>query len=274
MPKKTDVANKNSHSLLELMDLVKRDELVRLIKKVIDLQQNGSLDKLLAIIETLSKDKTVDKLYYKVNDISKKGTLTKLLEGNTLDKQLDAIIKMLQDGSLMKMLDLLMDIQKKGLIDELMNYVPKLMVLLEKIIDLEKKGVIKWEDINKLIDKIADLISSGTLDTLMDMIDIVPVALGALNSEPVRKLLTSNLPKLLELVQKLAEMNEKSMLNFEKLGNLMEKLFQLINDGTVDKLLEVLVLLSALLDALNDEMIKSVAEKLGKVLELIEPSKL
>ncbi len=274
MAKKTDVANKNSHSLLELMDLVKKDELVRLIKKVIDLQQTGTLDKLLSILETLSKDKAMDKIYYKVNDISKKGTLTKLLEGNTLDRQLDALIKLLQDGSLMKMLDLLMELQKKGLIDELMGYVPKIMVIVEKIVDLEKKGVIKWDDINKLLDKFADMLSSGTLDTLMDMIDIVPVALGALNSEPVRKLLTSNIPKLLELVQKIAEMNEKGIINFDKLGNIIEKLMQLINDGTVDKLLEVLVLLSALLDALNDEMIKSVAEKLGKILELVEPSKL
>ena len=46
MVKKSDVANKNTHSVLELLDLVKRDELVRLIKKVIELQKEGNLDKL------------------------------------------------------------------------------------------------------------------------------------------------------------------------------------------------------------------------------------
>jgi uncharacterized protein YjgD (DUF1641 family) len=360
MVKKTDVANKNTHSVLELLDLVKRDELVRLIKKVIDLQKDGTLDKLLSVVEILDKDKTVDKLYFKVNDLSKKGTLTKLLEGNVLDRQLDSLIKLLQDGSLMKLLDLVMDLQKKGLIDELMNYVPKIMVILEKIIDLEKKGVIKIDDINKLIDKLGEMISSGALDTLMDMIDIVPIALSAINSEPVRKLLVNNIPKVLELLQKVAELNQKGLLDSNKIGSLVEKLAQLISDGTVDKLidkfgemissgaldtlmdmidivpialsainsepvrkllvnnipkvlellqkvaelnqkglldsnkigslveklaqlisdgtvdklLEVLVFLSALLDALNDEMIKSVAEKLGKVLELVEPSKL
>jgi len=274
MAKKTDVANKNTHSVLELLDLVKRDELVRLIKKVIDLQKDGTLDKLLSVVEILDKDKTVDKLYFKVNDLSKKGTLTKLLEGNVLDRQLDSLIKLLQDGSLMKLLDLVMDLQKKGLIDELMNYVPKIMVILEKIIDLEKKGVIKIDDINKLIDKFGEMISSGALDTLMDMIDIVPIALSAINSEPVRKLLVNNIPKVLELLQKVAELDQKGLLDSNKIGSLVEKLAQLISDGTVDKLLEVLVLLSALLDALNDEMIKSVAEKLGKVLELVEPSKL
>lgn len=274
MAKKTDVANKNTHSVLELMDLVKRDELVRLIKEVINLQQDGTLDKLLSVLETLSKDKTIDKLYYKVNDISKKGTLQKLLEGNVLDRLLDTLMKMLQDGSLMKLLDMVNQLQQKGLLDELMNYVPKLMIILDKFVEMEKKGIIKLEDINKLIEKIGDIISSGALDTLMDLIDIVPVALGALNSEPVRKMLTENLPKIMELLQKIAEMNQKGLLDINKIGGIIEKLGQLIADGTVDKLFEVLVLLSALLDALNDEMIKSVAEKLGKLLELVEPSKL
>mgnify|MGYP001626189482 CR=1 FL=1 len=271
MPKKTDVANKNSHSLLELMDLVKRDELVRLIKKVIDLQQNGSLDKLMIILENLFKEETMDKAYHHANQIS---ILIKLLETDTVDKLIGTIIRLIQDGSLSKVLDLLSTFQKKGIFDELLNYVPKLMTIIEKFVDLEKKGVIKWDDINKLIDKFSELISNGTLDTLMDMLDIVPIALGALNSEPVKNLLKSNLPKLVELIQKIAEMNENGSLNIEKVSPILDKLIQMVNDGTVDKLIEVLVLLSALLDALNDEMIKSLAEKLGKVLDIMEPSKL
>lgn len=274
MVKKTDVANKNTHSLLELMNLVKRDELVRLINEVIVLQQNQTLDKLLSILETLDKDKTVDKLYYKINDLSKKGTLKKLLEGNVLDRLMETVLQLIQDGSLMKMLDLLIEIQKKGLLDELMNYIPKIMVIAEKFLELEKKGVIKLDDINKLIDRLGELLSSGTVDTLMDLLDIVPIALNAINSEPIRKLLVNNLPKLLDLVQKLSELDQKGLLDIDKIGGLIEKLAQLISDGTVDKLLEIIVLLSALLDALNDEMIKSIAEKLGKVLELVEPSKL
>ncbi|MGC9176666.1 MAG: hypothetical protein ACP5F1_06280 [Thermoplasmata archaeon] len=271
MPKKTDVANKNSHSLLELMDLVKRDELVRLIKKVIDLQQNGSLDKLMIILENLFKEETMDKAYHHANQIS---ILIKLLETDTADKLIGTIIRLIQDGSLSKVLDLLSTFQKKGIFDELLNYVPKLMTIIEKFVDIEKKGVIKWDDINKLIDKFSELISNGTLDTLMDMLDIVPIALGALNSEPVKNLLKSNLPKFVELIQKIAEMNENGSLNIEKVSSIFGKLIQMVNDGTVDKLIEVLVLLSALLDALNDEMIKSLAEKLGKVLEIMEPSKL
>ena len=274
MVEKKDVANKNSHSLLELMPLVKRDELIRLIKKIIELQETGTLDKLLDILDKMSKKGVIDDLYLKVNDLCEKNTLKKLMEGNTLDRQIEALTNLLTDGSLMKLLDLVIELQKKGLIDELMNYVPKLMILLEKLVELEKKGVIKWNDISKMIDKFGELLSSGALNTAMDMLDILPVALSSLNSEPVRNMLKSNVPKIVELLQKLAEMNEKGMLNIDKVTSILEKLMQLVNDGTVDKLLELLVMLSAMLDAFNDEMIKSIGEKAGKLLELLEPSKL
>ncbi len=204
MVEKKDVANKTSHSLLELMPLIKRDELVRLIKEVIELQKNGTLDKLLDILDKMSKKGVIDNLYLKVNDLCEKNTLKKLLEGNVLDKQIEAIIGLITDGSLMKLLDLVIEMQKKGLIDELVNYLPKMMILLEKFMELEKKGLI----------------------------------------------------------------------NYDKIISITEKLMQLINDGTIDKLLELLVMLSAMLDAFNDEMIKSIGEKAGKLLELLEPSKL
>ncbi|MGC8993079.1 MAG: hypothetical protein ACP5JE_05960, partial [Thermoplasmata archaeon] len=140
MVEKKDVANKTSHSLLELMPLIKRDELVRLLKEVIELQKNGTLDKLLDILDKMSKKGVIDNLYLKVNDLCEKNTLKKLLEGNVLDKQMEAIIGLITDGSLMKLLDMVIEMQKKGLIDDLVNYLPKMMILLEKFMELEKKG--------------------------------------------------------------------------------------------------------------------------------------
>ncbi len=262
------------HGVLELLDVVQRDELFRLLTKVVDLQKDGTLDKLLAVLEIMQKDQTVDKLYYKVSDLSEKGTVKKLLEGNLLDRTLESLVKMLQEGTLQKLLDLVIDLQKRGILDELLNYAPKLIVLLDKIFEMEKKGIIKLEDINKLFDKAGELIQSGAVDTLMDLLELAPVLINIINSESVRELLAQNVPKLLALLEKLVELNKQGLLDMDTIGNITEKLLQLIANGTVDKLIDLLTMLSALLDALNDDMIKSLAEKINRILELTEPSKL
>jgi len=257
------------HGVLELLDVVQRDELFRLLTKVVDLQKNGTLDKLLALLEIMQKDQTIDKLYYKVSDLSERGTVKKLLEGNLLDRTLEYLVKMLQEGTLQKLLDLVIDLQKRGILDELLNYAPKLIVLLDKIFEMEKKGIIKLEDINKLLDKTGELIQSGALDTLMDLLELAPALINIINSESVRELLAQNVPKLLALLERFVELNKQGVLDAEAIGKILEKLLQLIANGTVDKLIDLLTMLSALLDALNDDMIKSLGEKINKILELI-----
>jgi len=257
------------HGPLELLDVVERDELFRLLTKVVDLQKDGTLDKLLAVLEIMQKDQTIDKLYYKVSDLSEKGTVKKLLEGNLLDRTLESLVKMLQEGTLQKLLDLVIDLQKRGILDELLNYAPKLIVLLDKIFEMEKKGILKLEDINKMLDKAVALIQSGALDTLMDLLELAPALINIINSESVRELLAQNVPKLLALLEKLVELNKQGVLNTEAIGKILENSLQLIANGTFDKLIDLLTMLSALLDALNDDMIKSLGEKINKILELI-----
>ncbi|HEU13031.1 MAG: hypothetical protein ACP5SF_04510 [Thermoplasmata archaeon] len=279
MVKKTDVANKNTHSLLELMDLVKRDELVRLINKVIELQKDGTLDKLLGILDILSRDKTVERLYFKVQDLSEKKTISKLLEGNLLDRQLEALLKLLQDGSLLKLIDILLDLQKKGILDQLVDLLSKSTVLLDRIFELQKQGYLDLNSISRLLEKLMVMVKEGTFEKLLgllspQLIEILSAVLDLLNSEEYKEYILELGSRLFILVDKLIELDRRGMLDIAKISSLLEKAIYMLNNGTFDKLIDLLTMLSALLDALNEEMVKSIAQKANKALEMLEPGKL
>ncbi|MGC9138208.1 MAG: hypothetical protein ACP5G5_04290 [Thermoplasmata archaeon] len=279
MVKKTDVANKNTHSLLELMDLVKRDELVRVINKVIELQKDGTIDKLLAVLEILSKDKTVERLYFKVQDLSEKGTLSKMLEGNLLDRQLDALLKLLQDGSLLKLIDIVLDLQKKGILDQLVDLLSKSTVLLDRLMELQKQGYIDINSISRLLEKLLVMMKEGTFEKLLSLlspqlIELASALVDLLNSEEYKEYVLELGSKLFILVDKIIELDRRGMLDISKISSLFEKFVYMLNNGTFDKLIDLLTMLSALLDALNDEMVKSIAQKANKALEMLEPGKL
>ncbi|MEM3482228.1 MAG: hypothetical protein QW246_04340 [Thermoplasmata archaeon] len=279
MVKKSDVANKNTHSVLELLDLVKRDELVRLIKKVIELQKEGNLDKLLGVLEILSKDKTIEKLYFKVQDISEKGTISKMLEGNLLDRQLDSLLKLLQEGSLIKLIDIFLDLQKRGILDQLIDLISKSTVIIDKLLELQKQGYIDLNSITRLLEKLMVLIKEGTFEKLLTLlspqvIEILSALVDLLNSEEYKEYVLELGSRLFVIVDKIIELDRKGMLDVTKISALLEKTIYLLNNGTFEKLIDLVTMLSALLDALNDEMIKSLAQKANKALELLEPGKL
>ncbi|MFP3255621.1 MAG: hypothetical protein RXP30_04245 [Thermoplasmata archaeon] len=279
MVKKTDVANKNTHSLLELMDLVKRDELVRVINKVIELQKDGTIDKLLGILEIMSKDKSAEKLYFKVQDMSEKGTLQKLLEGNLLDRTLDSLLKLLQDGSVFKLLDIVLDLQKKGILDQLVDLLSKSTVLLDRLFELQKQGYVDLSSISRLLEKLLVMMKEGTLEKLLSLlspqlIELASALVDLLNSEEYKGYVLEMGSRLFILVDKIIELDRKGMLDITKISSIIEKVIYMFNNGTFDKLIDLLTMLSALLDALNDEMVKSIAQKANKALEIIEPGKL
>lgn len=279
MVKKTDVANKNTHSLLELMDLVKRDELVRVINKVIELQKDGTIDKLLGILEIMSKDKSAEKLYFKVQDMSEKGTLQKLLEGNLLDRTLDSLLKLLQDGSVFKLLDIVLDLQKKGILDQLVDLLSKSTVLLDRLFELQKQGYVDLSSISRLLEKLLVMMKEGTLEKLLSLlspqlIELASALVDLLNSEEYKGYVLEMGSRLFILVDKIIELDRKGMLDITKISSIIEKVIYMLNNGTFDKLIDLLTMLSALLDALNDEMVKSIAQKANKALEIIEPGKL
>lgn len=279
MVNKTDVANKNTHSLLELMNIVKKDELVRVINKIIELQKDGTIDKLLAVLEIMSKDKTVERLYFKVQDLSEKGTLSKMLEGNLLDRQLDAILKLLQDGSLLKLLDIVLDLQKRGILEQLVDLLSKSTVLIDRLFELQKQGYIDINAISKLLEKLMIMVKEGTFEKLLSLlspqlIELASALVDLLNSEEYKEYVLEVGSKLFILIDKVIELDRRGMLDISKISSIIEKVIYMMNNGTFDKLIDLLTMLSALLDALNDEMIKSIAQKANKALELIEPGKL
>lgn len=279
MAKKMDVANKNTHSLLELMDLVKRDELVRVINKVIELQKDGTIDKLLAILEILSKDKTVEKIYFKVQDLSEKGTISKMLEGNVLDRQLDAILKLLQDGSILKLLDIVLDLQKKGILDQMVDLLSKSSVLIDRLFELQKQGYLDLNAISRLIERLLVMMKEGTFEKLLSLlspqlIELASAIVDLLSSEEYKEYVLEVGSKFFILIDKIIELDRKGMLDISKISGIIEKVVYMMNNGTFDKLIDLLTVLSALLDALNDEMVKSIAQKANKALELLEPGKL
>jgi len=279
MVNKTDVANKNTHSLLELMNIVKKDELVRVINKIIELQKDGTIDKLLAVLEIMSKDKTVERLYFKVQDLSEKGTLSKMLEGNLLDRQLDAILKLLQDGSLLKLLDIVLDLQKRGILEQLVDLLSKSTVLIDRLFELQKQGYIDINAISKLLEKLMIMVKEGTFEKLLSLlspqlIELASALVDLLNSEEYKEYVLEVVSKLFILIDKVIELDRRGMLDISKISSIIEKVIYMMNNGTFDKLIDLLTMLSALLDALNDEMIKSIAQKANKALELIEPGKL
>ncbi|MEM1974199.1 MAG: hypothetical protein QXN68_05370, partial [Thermoplasmata archaeon] len=245
----------------------------------IELQKEGNLDKLLGILEILSKDKTIEKLYFKVQDISEKGTLSKMLEGNLLDRQLDSLLKLLQEGSLIKLIDIFLDLQKRGILDQLIDLISKSTVIIDKLLELQKQGYIDLNSITRLLEKLMVLIKEGTFEKLLTLlspqvIEILSALVDLLNSEEYKEYVLELGSRLFVIVDKIIELDRKGMLDVTKISALLEKTIYLLNNGTFEKLIDLVTMLSALLDALNDEMIKSIAQKANKALELLEPGKL
>ncbi|MEM3198321.1 MAG: hypothetical protein QXJ85_02180, partial [Thermoplasmata archaeon] len=231
------------------------------------------------VLEILSKDKTIEKLYFKVQDISEKGTLSKMLEGNLLDRQLDSLLKLLQEGSLIKLIDIFLDLQKRGILDQLIDLISKSTVIIDKLLELQKQGYIDLNSITRLLEKLMVLIKEGTFEKLLTLlspqvIEILSALVDLLNSEEYKEYVLELGSRLFVIVDKIIELDRKGMLDVTKISALLEKTIYLLNNGTFEKLIDLVTMLSALLDALNDEMIKSLAQKANKALELLEPGKL
>jgi len=216
-------------------------------KKTTSAKKHSMLE-LLGIVES---DELV-RLLKKVVELQETGTLDKLLDllniftkdSKTLDrvyyKAMDlskkgTVYKILEGNIIDRQLDAILNLMKDG----------SLIKLIDLFEDMQKKGL------PELIDLIADLQKKGVLVQLINMA-----------------------PKLTLLLSKMGDLEKQGMLNIEKLTGLIEKVSVMLNDGTIDKLLELAVMLAAMLDAFNEDMIKGVASKVNKILELTEPNNL
>jgi uncharacterized protein YjgD (DUF1641 family) len=216
-------------------------------KKTTSAKKHSMLE-LLGIVES---DELV-RLLKKVVELQETGTLDKLLDllnlftkdSKTLDrvyyKAMDlskkgTVYKILEGNIIDRQLDAILNLMKDG----------SLIKLIDLFEDMQKKGL------PELIDLIADLQKKGVLVQLINMA-----------------------PKLTLLLSKMGDLEKQGMLNIEKLTGLIEKVSVMLNDGTIDKLLELVVMLAAMLDAFNEDMIKGVASKVNKILELTEPNNL
>ncbi len=188
----------------------------------------------------------------KVIELQENGTLDKLLDilslfskdEKTVDRIYTKIIDISKKGTVYKILEgNVLDRQ----LDALLNLMKddSLIKLIDLFEDLQKKGL------PELIDFIADLQKKGVLTNLIQIA-----------------------PKLTVLLSKVGDLEKQGLLNLDKLTGLIEKILMMMNDGTIDKLLELVVMLSAMLDAFNEEMIKGLASKVNKILELTEPNNL
>lgn len=188
----------------------------------------------------------------KVIELQENGTLDKLLDilslfskdEKTVDRIYTKVIDLSKKGTVYKILEgNLLDRQ----LDALLNLMKddSLIKLIDLFEDLQKKGL------PELIDFIADLQKKGVLTNLIQIA-----------------------PKLTVLLSKVGDLEKQGLLNLDKLTGLIEKILIMTNDGTIDKLLELVVMLSAMLDAFNEEMIKGLASKVNKILELTEPNNL
>ncbi|MGC9074106.1 MAG: hypothetical protein ACP5H0_08130, partial [Caldisericum sp.] len=123
------------------------------------------------------------------------------------------------------------------------------------------------------------MMKEGTFVKLLSLlspqlIELASALVDLLNSEEYKEYVLELGSKLFILVDKIIELDRRGMLDISKISSLVEKFVYMLNNGTFDKLIDLLTMLSALLDALNDEMVKSIAQKANKALEMLEPGKL
>ncbi|MGC8497054.1 MAG: hypothetical protein ACP5NL_03545 [Thermoplasmata archaeon] len=182
-------------------------------------------------------------------------------ENGTIDKLLDILGAISQDEKTVdRIYTKIMDLSKKGTINKLLegNLLDR---QLDAILNLMKDG-----SLIKLIDLFEDLQKKG----LPELIDFI----SDLQKKGVLVQLIQMAPKLTVFINKLGDLESQGLLSTEKLTGLIEKITVMMNDGTIDKLLELVVMLSAMLDAFNENMIKGLASKVNKVLELADPNNL
>jgi len=211
---------------------------------------------------------------------AKKHSMLELLgivESDELVRLLKKVVELQETGTLDKLLDLLNIFTKDSKTLDRVYY---------KAMDLSKKGtvykILEGNIIDRQLDAILNLMKDGSLIKLIDMFEDMQKKglpelidlIADLQKKGVLVQLINMAPKLTLLLSKMGDLEKQGMLNIEKLTGLIEKVSVMLNDGTIDKLLELVVMLAAMLDAFNEDMIKGVASKVNKILELTEPNNL
>ncbi|MEM0160860.1 MAG: hypothetical protein QXV94_02735 [Thermoplasmata archaeon] len=200
-----------------------------------------------------------------------------LVESDELVRVIRKVIEIQENGTLDKLLDLLTLFSKdEKTVDRIYT----------KVIDLSKKGtvykILEGNVIDRQLDAILNLMKDGSLIKLIDLFEDMQKKglpelidlIADLQKKGVLAQLIQIAPKLTVLLTKMGDLEKQGLLNIDKITNLIEKISAMLNDGTIDKLLELLVMLAAMLDAFNEDMIKGMASKVNKILELTEPNNL
>ncbi|MCI2414025.1 MAG: DUF1641 domain-containing protein [Candidatus Aramenus sp.] len=144
----------------------------------------------------------------------------------------------------------------------------------DKKIDEIAKLVDLTPTLNQLLEKINELEASGSLDTLINSAYVIRTFKDMLNDDAIESLGTI-VSSLLELGRTLSEDSVNAhvkvlLANSGTLANLTTKLKEMMNDGSLNAVLDMAYTMKTLRDMLNDEAIQTLGSVVSGSLELLK----
>ncbi|ARM76166.1 DUF1641 domain-containing protein [Acidianus manzaensis] len=226
-------------------------KLEKLVSKIDD-QKINELEQLIELTPALNE------VLKKVNELKESGTLDALINSAYLAKTLR---DMLNDDAIENVGDIISSILEfgKAISDE--TIFNNLMLTLENS-----------DALADFLEKLKVMKSDGTLDTLLTMAYSAKTLKDMLNDDAIQTLGTI-VSSSLDLLKSISNHNEDVKMIIDKSNTISDILLRLDNikqDGTLDVLFNSLYTLRTLKDMLNDDAIQNLGRYLSNMLEIMK----
>ncbi|WP_348541350.1 DUF1641 domain-containing protein [Saccharolobus islandicus] len=290
------IDEKKIDELAELVDLT--PALNEALKKVSELKESGALDAIVnsAYVVKTFRDMLNDEAIQSLGNI-----VSSLLEfGKAISKpKIFENMMAIMDNSdvLADFVNKLKILKEDGTLDVLVNMIYTVRTLRDMLNDeaiqnlastvsssLEVMKLItqkaepvkvlldKSSVINDLLARLEDMKNDGTLDVLVNMIYTVRTLRDMLNDEAIQNL-ASTVSSSLEVMKLITQKAEPVKVLLDKssvINDLLARLEDMKNDGTLDVLMNSAYVVKTFRDMLNDEAIQSLGRYISNSLEIIK----